>query len=107
MKTTIARQAAYIGAGAGTVLFALFGLLPGSILGGAAGIKLAGMFFGLPLDPGIMARSMVLASMLFGVLVAGIAIVTAASAAGWLLGNMVDAAVRRPLHEAEQVVRTR
>ena len=37
MKTTIARKTAYLGAGAGLVLFALFGLLPGSLLGGAMG----------------------------------------------------------------------
>jgi hypothetical protein len=43
MKTTLSRKTAYIGAGAGLVLFAIFGLLPGSLLGGAAGIKLAGM----------------------------------------------------------------
>jgi hypothetical protein len=43
MKTTLSRKTAYIGAGAGMVLFAIFGLLPGSLLGGAAGIKLAGM----------------------------------------------------------------
>jgi hypothetical protein len=33
MNTTLSRKAAYIGAGAGLVLFALFGLLPGSLLG--------------------------------------------------------------------------
>jgi hypothetical protein len=90
MKTTLSRNTAYIGAGAGLVLFAIFGLLPGSLLGGAAGIKLAGLFFGLPLDPGMVSRVIVLASMLVGVLVAGITIVTAASASGWLLGRMLE-----------------
>ena len=52
MKTTIARKTAYVGAGAGLVLFALFGLLPGSILGGAMGLNIAGWLFGLPLEPG-------------------------------------------------------
>ena len=84
MKTTLSRKTAYLGAGAGLVLFALFGLLPGSLLGGAAGIKFAGMLFGLPLEPGIISRSIVLLSMLVGVLVSGIAIVTATSTAGWL-----------------------
>src|SRR5512146_782897 len=92
MKNSISRRAAYIGAGSGLVLFAIFGLLPGSLIGGAAGIKFAGMFFGLPLDPGIISRAIVLTSMLAGVLVAGIAIVTAASAAGWLLGRMIEVA---------------
>lgn len=93
MKNSIAKKAAYIGAGAGLVLFAIFGLLPGSLLGGAAGVKFAGMLFGLPLDPGILARVIVLGSMLVGVLVAGIAIVTAASTAGWLVGRLVEAGI--------------
>jgi hypothetical protein len=87
MKTTISRNSAYIGAGAGLVLFAIFGLLPGSLLGGAAGIKFAGMLFGLPLDPGIVSRAIVLASMLVGILVSGITIITATSTAGWLVGR--------------------
>ncbi len=95
MNTTLSRKAAYIGAGAGLVLFAIFGLLPGSLLGGAAGIKLAGLFFGLPLDPGIISRTIVLVSMLVGVVVAGIAIVTATSTLGWLAGRVVEG----PAHE--------
>jgi hypothetical protein len=93
MKTTLSKKAAYLGAGAGLVLFAIFGLLPGSLLGGAAGIKFAGMLFGLPLEPGIISRSLVLLSMLAGVLVSGIAIVTAASTAGWLVGTALEPGV--------------
>ncbi len=107
MKTTLSRKAAYLGAGAGLVLFALFGLLPGSLLGGAAGIKFAGMLFGLPLEPGIVSRSLVLLSMLMGIIVAGIAIVTAASAAGWLIGNMAQSALPIPARTAEEEVQTR
>jgi hypothetical protein len=94
MKTTIAKKTAFIGAGAGLVLFALFGLIPGSLLGGAAGIKVAGSLYGLPLESGIMARAMVLTSMLIGVLASGITIVTATSTAGWLLGNTADMMLR-------------
>ena len=90
MKTTIARKTAYLGAGAGLVLFALFGLMPGSLLGGAMGINIAGWLFGLPLQPGILSRIIVLASMLMGVLVAGIVIVTAASSIGWLAGKVLE-----------------
>ena len=92
MKTTLSRKAAYIGAGAGLVLFALFGLLPGSLLGGAAGINIAGWLFGLPLEPGLLSRVIVFISMLAGVLVAGIVIVTATSALGWLAGRVIEAA---------------
>ena len=87
MKTTLTRQGAYIGAGAGLVLFAIFGLLPGSLLGGAAGIKFAGLFFGLPLEPGLLPRLIVL------VAVSGIAIVTASSAIGWLAGAVLGTSV--------------
>ena len=90
MKTTIARKTAYIGAGAGLVLFALFGLLPGSLMGGAMGINIAGWFFGLPLQPGLLSRVIVLASMLIGVLVAGIVMVTATSTIGWLVGKALE-----------------
>ena len=90
MKTTLSRKTAYIGAGAGMVLFAIFGLLPGSLLGGAAGIKLAGMLFGLPLDSGIISRVIVLASMLVGVMASGIAIVTATATIGWLAGTVLQ-----------------
>ena len=90
MKTTISRKTAYIGAGAGLVLFALFGLLPGSLIGGAMGINIAGLLFGLPLQPSLVSRTIVLASMLVGVLVAGIVIVTATSTVGWLVGRVLE-----------------
>jgi hypothetical protein len=90
MKNSIAKKGAYIGAGAGLVLFAIFGLLPGSLLGGAMGINVAGWFFGLPLQPGLISRAIVLVSMLMGVLVSGITIVTAASTVGWLVGKLVS-----------------
>ncbi len=99
MNTTLSRKAAYIGAGAGLVLFAIFGLLPGSLLGGAAGIKLAGLFFGLPLDPGILSRVIVLTSMLAGVMVSGIAIVTATSTLGWLVGRVAEGPVHQKASE--------
>ena len=90
MKTTIARKTAYIGAGVGMVLFALFGLMPGSLLGGAMGINVAGWLFGLPLEPGLLSRVIVLVSMLIGVLVAGIVIVTATSTIGWIAGKVLE-----------------
>jgi len=91
MKNSISKKSAYIGAGSGLVLFAIFGLLPGSLLGGSAALKFAGMLFGLPPEPGVFLRAMVLGSMLVGILVAGIAIMTATSAAGWLIGKVVEA----------------
>jgi hypothetical protein len=97
MKTSMARKATYVGAGAGLVLFALFGLMPGSLLGGVAGINIAGWLFGLPLEPRILSRVVVLACMLIGVLVSGIVITTATSTVGWLVGKLIDSAA--PLQE--------
>jgi len=103
MKTTMAKQGAYTGAGAGLVLFGLFGLLPGSLLGGAAGVNIAGMLFGLPLEPGMLSRLIVLVSMFAGVLVTGTAVVTASTSLGWLIGNaMSDSAEMNILASAER-----
>ena len=89
MKTTLSKKTTYIGAGAGIMLFAFFGLLPGSLLGGAAGIKFAGLLFGLPLEPSVISRAIVFVSALTGVMISGIAIVTATSSMGWMLGKLI------------------
>jgi len=103
MNTSLPRKTAYIGTGAGLVVFALFGLLPGSLMGGAAGIKLAGIFFGLPLDPGIISRAIVLASMLVGVAVAGITIVTATTTLGWLVGRVLEGPAREKAAKTSEI----
>ncbi len=100
MKNSMAKKGAYLGAGAGLVLFAIFGLLPGSLIGGAMGINVAGWLFGLPLQPSLISRAIVLLSMLLGVLVAGIVMVTATSTVGWLLGRLVEGAPQKEEKEA-------
>lgn len=100
MKNSISKIGAYIGTGAGLVLFALFGLLPGSLIGGTAGLKIAGWLFGTPVEPGLIARVIVLVSMLMGVLVAAIAIVTATATLGWIIGKVLEPA-KQPEAEKE------
>ena len=95
MKTTLSRPGAYLGAGAGLVLFGMFGLVPGSLLGGAAGINFAGLLFGLPLEPGLLSRLIVLTAMLVGVCITCTLFVTASSTIGWIIG----AAIRTTVHE--------
>jgi hypothetical protein len=112
MKSSKTNQGAYAGAGAGLVLFGLFGLLPGSLVGGAMGISAAGMLFGLPLEPGLISRMIVLGSMLVGVMVSGIIIVTATSAVGWLVGQAFfspafNSAFRTPHSEFESAAAER
>jgi len=87
---TYTKSLTYIGAGAGVVLFAIFGLLPGSFLGGVMGLNLAGSIMGTPVAAGVVARLIVAASMVIGVMVSGIMFITAASTLGWLLGTAVD-----------------
>lgn len=100
MKNSFSRKATFIGAGAGLVLFVMFGLLPGSLLGGAAGLKFAGLFFGLPLESGIISRAIVLVSMLLGVVVSGIIIVTATSTTAWIVSKAISVSAQEKASEA-------
>ena len=106
MKTSIAKKTAYIGSGAGLVLFVLFGLLPGSLIGGIAGINIAGWLFGLPLEAGLVSRVIVFMSMLIGILVSGIAIVTATSTLGWIVGRVIDATMLEKAAQKDNTLAT-
>lgn len=90
MKERFSKKLTYMGAGCGVVLFAIFGLLPGSFLGGVMGLNIAGSLLGTPVTAGIASRLIVAASMVVGVMVSGILFVTASSLVGWLIGTVVD-----------------
>jgi len=90
MKTTMAKKGLYTGVGAGLVLFALVGLLPGSFIGGVIGLNIAGSIFGLPVTASIMPRIIVGVSMLLGVILSGVAFVVGSGLVGWLAGHVVD-----------------
>ena len=90
MKKEMAKRTAYIGAGAGLVLFAVIGLLPGSFLGGVIGLNIAGSLFGLPVSSALLPRLIVGISMLLGVLVSGIIFVAGSTIIGWLIGYGID-----------------
>jgi hypothetical protein len=89
--TTYKRNLTYMGAGCGVMLFAIFGLLPGSFLGGVMGLNIAGALQGMPVASTVLARMIVAASMVVGVMVSGIMFITACSTAGWLVGAVIDA----------------
>jgi hypothetical protein len=80
----------YIGAGAGLVLFAVYGLLPGSFLGGVMGLNLTGLLFGYPVESSLIPRIIVALSMLIGVMVSGLIFLLAGTTLGWLLGTVID-----------------
>jgi hypothetical protein len=85
---TISKKGVYVGAAVGLVLFAVLGLLPSSFIGGVLGLKMAGVFFGNPLDAGVGPRTVVGMIMVAGILVTGLVFVGSASLAGWLLGQL-------------------
>ncbi len=101
-ETRYTKKLAYIGAGCGIVLFAVFGLLPGSFLGGVMGLNVAGTLLGVPVASGVASRLIIAISMMAGVMVSGIMFITASSLAGWLIGTVVDALMteKRELAEA-------
>jgi len=101
MKKAAGRMT-YMGAGVGLVLFALFGLLPGSFLGGVMGLNIAGSLFGTPLTSNVLSRVIVGLSMLIGVMVSGIIFVAGFSTLGWLAGTALDR-LGAPKTEAEKV----
>lgn len=91
MKPRLSNKTMLIGAGAGLVLFAIFGLLPGSFLGGVMGLNIAGTLFGYPVTSSLLPRIIVAASMLIGVMVSGIIFTVGGAIIGWLTGTAIDA----------------
>ena len=85
------KKMAYLGAGCGIVLFAIYGLLPGSFLGGVMGLNISGSLLGSPVSSGLVSRLIVAASMITGVMISGVTFITAFSTAGWLTGSVVEA----------------
>ncbi len=100
----LSKKLAYFGAGVGLVLFAIVGLLPGSLLGGVMGLNIVGSIFGFPVTSGVLQRVIVAVSMLLGVMVSGVIFVMGASVAGWLLGTALDA-LRAPKKAAEEKIK--
>src|SRR5208282_5035304 len=86
----MAKKGLYTGIGAGLVLFALTGLLPGSFIGGVVGLNIAGRIFGLPLTASVLPRIIVSVSMVLGVMLAGVVFVVGFSLLGWVTGHAID-----------------
>src|SRR5512143_385003 len=89
-KGDLVKRCGLVGAGIGMALFAVFGLLQGALLGGAAGLAVANHVFGantLELMAGeLVPRVIVAASMLSGVVLSFVMFVVAGAGAGAALG---------------------
>jgi len=107
MKGTVAKNMAYVGAGVGLTLFALFGLLHGSLIGGVLGLQISGAMFGSPVEPGLIQRIIVALSMLMGVLVAALVCVIGSATVGYVIGLVIDPATweRKAIREHEAKIK--
>jgi len=92
MKTTgdMAKKGLYVGTGAGLVLFALAGLLPGSLIGGVIGLKVVGALFGGPLTSAILPRIILAMSMVTGVMAAAAVCLLGSGVVGYSIGFLMD-----------------
>ena len=88
-RSQLAKKTGLIGAGVGLALFALFGLLEGSLIGGTVGLGIVNSFVGAQEDLTLLSRAVVAASMLTGVILAGIICVVLSSSAGWAMGYVI------------------
>ncbi|HEB02515.1 MAG TPA: hypothetical protein ENI12_04705 [Nitrospirae bacterium] len=87
---------AYLGVGVGIGLFAIFGLLNASFIGGILGINIVGSLFGYPIPSTLLARAIIAFGMLTGVMVAGLMFTIAGMLCGWLAG-VVIVLVKKPI----------
>ena len=91
MKTNeIAKKGLYVGTGAGIVLFALVGLLPGSLIGGVIGLQISESIFGGPLGSAVLPRIILAVSMVMGVVASALICVLGTGMLGWSMGFVID-----------------
>ncbi len=90
MKRNTSKTFAYIGAGVGLTIFALFGLMYGSFIGGIIGLQINGQLFGAAAEFGILPRIVVSSGVMFGVLLAAVACVAGSSIVCYLIGLVID-----------------
>lgn len=87
----LSKRLTYVGAGIGLVLFALFGLLPGSFIGGVLGLNIAGKIFGIPITPTVPTKIIIALMMILGVIVSAVLFIMSTAILGWLIGYIIGA----------------
>ena len=90
MERKKSKTFAYVGAGIGLTLFALFGLMYGSFFGGIIGLQISGQLFESATEFGMLQKIVVLLGVLFGVLLAAIACVAGSSLICYFIGSVAD-----------------
>jgi hypothetical protein len=87
----LSKKGLYVGTGMGLILFVLVGLLPGSVVGGVIGLKVAAALFGEPAGISVLPRVIVAAGMIFGVLSSAVTFIFGMGILGWISGFVIDA----------------
>ncbi len=90
MKKKTSKTFAYIGAGIGLTIFALFGLLYGSFIGGIIGLQINGQLFGAAAELDILPRIVASFGVMFGVFLAAVVCVVGSSIMCYLVGAVID-----------------
>lgn len=103
-RAELMKRTGLIGGGIGLALFAVFGLLQGAALGGAAGVSIANHIFGEAtlklLADELLPRIIVVASMLAGVIVSCLVFVVAGACLGVAAGFLLSL-LYAPAHAPE------
>ena len=89
LRNRTAKKFGLGGAGVGLTLFALVGLLQGSMIGGAIGLGIVNSVLGGPAGTTLLSRVVVGASMLAGIIVTGIAFIGISAGAAWAAGYVI------------------
>lgn len=103
----LSTRLAYLGGGVGIGLFAVFGLLNASFIGGILGINIVGSLFGYPIPGTLFARMIIALGMLTGVMVTGMLFIIAGTLCGWLIGTAITQLGRSHKHHDENHAETK
>ena len=97
-------RASLVGVAVGLLVFLTIALLPSLVYGGYAGLLLAGGIFGTPVEPTVLARSLVAFGMILGVVAVASMFAVGGAALGALVGSAFEKATEgAPLSAKEPV----
>ncbi|MCK4912046.1 MAG: hypothetical protein KAR83_10410 [Thermodesulfovibrionales bacterium] len=91
-KGRMASHIAIAGCGAALTVFAIYGLLNASLIGGLVGLNITGAIMGYPVESTLVAKVIVSLSMLAGVTVAALTFAIAGTTLGWVAGKTAEIA---------------
>lgn len=84
----LSKKLGLIGSGCGVVMFGIYGLLQGALLGGTAGVEAGNYLFA---DGDLLPRVLAGGGMVLGVILAAIIFITGGFATGRVIGYVMDA----------------